>query len=221
MRKLKDIWIFYFGPLLSIPLIAFLCLRGTRSAIGERRERLFVSAILLAMVIALLQTVWFYPHYASPAFAAFLAMLVFGLRGLRSWRWRGRPTGLFLSRAIPLGCAAMTLLPICAQPLGWRLSEWPLQWATGSPPQVHRASIESRILAGNKRALVFVDYSANHDPANEWVYNSPDIEDQLIIWARRVSPASDAALIRHFHDHSIWLIKPDAFPIVLTRCEQP
>jgi hypothetical protein len=176
-----------------------------------------LSAILLVTLIALLQTVWFYPHYAAPAFPALVAMILLGFSELRHFEWKGRPTGLFLSRAIPIGCILMASIPALAHALGWRLSAWPPQWALGIPWNVHSPNIESSVLAHGKKALVFVEYGANHDVGDEWVYNAPDIDQAPIVWAREISPESDAALVRYFHDRSVWVLKPDARPISLTR----
>src|SRR5947209_15694523 len=100
---------FFVGPLLSIPLIAAVrcCRRPIDTEICRKKK--YLGALLLILILGMLQTVWFYPHYAAPAFAAFSTMLVFGLKELRRWQWRRRPSGLFLSRAVPIGCVLMTI----------------------------------------------------------------------------------------------------------------
>jgi hypothetical protein len=215
-RKLKNFWIFFLGPLLSIPFIAFFLARKTKESTEDKRKRKYIGAILLAMLAAAVQVVWFYPHYFAPAFAPFVAMLLLGFRVLRRLHWRGRPVGVFLSRAIPIGCVLMASIPASAHKLGWRLSFWPLQWALGSPPEIHGSNVESSVLAEGKKALVFVEYGPNHDPGYEWVYNDPDINHSQIIWARELGPKSDVALISHFPDRSIWILKPDEHPPLLT-----
>jgi hypothetical protein len=215
-RKLKNIWIFYFGPLFSIPLIAFISTRSKWTS-EERSKARYFTIVLLALLITLFQVVWFYPHYAAPGFAAAVAMLAFGFRNLRFWCWHERPTGLFLSRTIPIGCVLMATIPIAAHPLGWRLSAWPLQWALGSPAAVQTDEIKSRVLTAGQKALVFVQYGPNHDPADEWVYNAPWVDKSPIIWARKVSPESDAVLIRHYPDRTVWLVKTDTHPRALLR----
>lgn len=212
--KMKNIWIFYFGPLLSIPLIAFLGIRNGADA-DDRLKARYYTIILLVLLFALFLEVWFYPHYAAPGFAATLTMLALGLTRLRSRRWRGRSTGLFLSRAVPIGCIVMSVIPIAAHPLGWYLSAWPLQWALGSAPAVQTDEVKSRVLAPGSKALLFVQYGADHDPAEEWVYNAPCIDTSPIIWARKISPSSDAALIQHYPDRTVWLLKPDGHPLLL------
>lgn len=56
--------------------------------------------ILAVSIGALLVEVWFYPHYASPAMAGIIALILQGMRVLRGRCWKGKPSGLFLVRAI-------------------------------------------------------------------------------------------------------------------------
>ena len=221
LRKLKNFWIFFLAPLLSVPFIAFWFALGRRDLSDEKRKTRYISVIFLVTLAAVVQTVWFYPHYFAPAFAPFVGILLLGFRQLRGWHWRGRAFGLFLSRAVPIGCLLMATIPASAHRLGWRLNFWPLQWALGSPAEVQGPAITSSVLAEGKKALVFVEYGKEHDPGFEWVYNEPDLQQSQIIWARRVSPESDAALIRHFRGRSIWILRPDEHPIALTRVHTP
>jgi len=220
-RKFKNFWIFFLGPLLSVSFVAFGFALRRRNALDEKRKARYIGAILLVMVAAAAQIVWFFPHYFAPAFAPFVALLLLGFRQLRHWRWGGRPSGVFLSRAIPIGCLLMASIPASANRLGWRLSFWPLQWALGSPAVIHSPKIQSAVLAEGKKALVFVEYGKGHDPGFEWIYNEPDIRLAPIIWARRVDAKSDAALMERFRDRSIWILRPDEHPAVLVRIRPP
>ncbi len=96
VRKFKNFWIFFLGPLLSVPFIAFWCARKKKDSPDEGIKLRYVRTIFVVMLAATAQAVWFYPHYFAPAFAPFVAVLLLGLRELRRWRWRGQPTGLFL-----------------------------------------------------------------------------------------------------------------------------
>jgi len=115
----------------------------------------------------------------------------------------------------------MATIPASAHQLGWRLNFWPLQWALGSSPEIQGPNIKSSILAGGRKALVFVEYGDKHDPGSEWVYNEPDIQNAQIVWARRVNPRSDAALMRRFRDRSFWVLRPDEHPAALIPLRPP
>lgn len=214
LRKLKNIWIFYLGPLLTIPFI-FVLLPHTENGGNQPPKRKYAILIIACGAIASLQVVWFYPHYLAPVFAPLVACLVLGLRDLRTRTWQGRATGLFLSRAIPLGCVLMIAVPILARSAHGNLIYWPLQWATGSPPEVHPPEMLPRLLKGGRQALVFVEYGPKHDPGFEWVYNDADIDSSSVVWARLTNKASDAALMHHFSGRNIWLLRPDERPFHL------
>jgi hypothetical protein len=214
IRKLKNIWIFFLGPLLTIPFFFSFFGRSWKTSIAERRQR-YSIVIVSVGVLASLQVVWLYPHYLAPVLAPFTALLVFGLQELRTQSWHGRSVGLFLSRALPVGCLLMAALPVVAGPSHQRLLYWPLQWALGSIASVHPPELEARLLADGRKALVFVEYGPEHDPGYEWVYNASNIDASPIVWARSTNPQSDAALIRFFSDRRVWLIKPDERPLVL------
>jgi hypothetical protein len=206
-RKLKDFWTFFFGPLLTIPIAVLFCPR----VIKDQRTRFFIL-ILVAMLGALLAEVWFYPHYASPAMAVILVLILQGMRGLRNWRWKGKPSGLFLVRAIPAACLLMGLVPVTAAAFGFQLNYWPLQWYGGSPDIVQPTRLTAHLIENHRKALIFVRYGPDHDVGEEWVYNKPDINEAPIIWAREIDPESDAALIRAMPNRSVWLFEPDKHP---------
>ncbi len=210
VRKAKNIWIFFCGPLLTIPVLALMFLR-TAEAKKERAKHILWKAALIGASLTLIQVVWFYPHYAAPFFSAWLAMLVYGLQRLRRWRPKARPVGLFLSRMIPAGCLLMAALPAIAYAQHWKLSYWPLQWALGTPRDIHPASLQKKVLQDGKKALIFVHYGPNHDVGEEWVYNSADFQSSPIIWAREVSPESDRALAQYYaaRGRKVWVVYPD------------
>jgi hypothetical protein len=208
LRKLKDFWIFYFGPLLIIPIV-FLFRR--RPVLEDQRTKFFLLIVAM-VVVALLVEVWFYPHYASPAMAVVVALILQGMRALRRWHWKGKPTGLFLVRVIPATIFVMGVIPVTAAAFGIPLSYWPLQWYGGNPDVVQPASLTAPITKSHRKVLIFVRYGPAHDMGDEWVYNAPDIDNAPIVWAREIDPASDAALIREMSNRSVWLFEPDKHP---------
>lgn len=208
LRKIKDFWLFYFGPLLTIPISALL-LRD--STLKDERTKYFLL-ILAVSIGALLVEVWFYPHYASPAMAVIIALILQGMRVLRGWCWKGKPSGLFLVRAIPIACLLMGLVPCGAAALRWNLEYWPLQWYGGTPDLVRPPSLTARLARSHMKALIFVRNNPTHDVADEWVYNEPNLDQAPIVWAREIDTSQDAALIRRFPHRSVWLIEPDKHP---------
>ena len=43
----------------------------------------------------------------------------------------------------------------------------------------------------------------------EWVYNDADIDDQRVIFARSLDPASDAQLLARYPDRQVWQLIVD------------
>lgn len=207
LRKLKDFWLFFAGPLLTIPLLSLYLARDERTK--------FFLLLLGAIMIALLAEVWFYPHYGSPSLCVVVALVLQGMRRLRPCQWRGKPAGIFLVRTIPIAVLLMGVVPVSAAALGLQLSYWPLQWYGGTPDIVQPVTLTSRFRTEPRSALVIVRYGPTHDEGDEWVYNAANIEDAPVVWARETDPGQNAALIRYFHDRSVWLFEPDKHPWVL------
>ena len=192
-------WRFYLGPLLSIPLMTIFFLWRDRTA----RQVLLMAA---AFSLALVGQVWHNPHYAAPATGLVILIVMMGLRRLRLWK---RPVGLWLTRYLPAGCAAMLLIQIVAGresssqvvPGGWR---WP------EDDGVTRA----RLLAGLERShdkhLVFVRYGVRHESGDEWVYNDANIDAARVVWARELDRISNEKLMQYFGDRRVWLVEPDS-----------
>ncbi len=207
LRKIKNLWLFFVGPLLTIPFLALLVQPAPKR---DTRKKFFLL-VVGALTIGLLAEVWFYPHYAAPAMAAIIALLLLGLRRLRTWIWRNKRSGLFLARAVPVACLLMGFIPLAAARFKITLSYWPNQWYGGSPSVVRPASLT----AGLTHALIIVRYGPTHEVGEEWVYNGADIDRSPVVWARETDPAQDAELICYFKDRTVWVLEPDKHRWVL------
>jgi hypothetical protein len=217
--KIGAYWRFYLGPLLSVPLLAAPALWKDRAA---RTAILTVFGFSLFLA----PEVWHNAHYAAPATALVIGIVVFGMRRIRRWRWRGLRIGLHLVRSLPGACAVMLVIQIAAGIpsldggpwAGWR---WP-------PIYTERARIARQLASIPGRHLVFVRYGRNHDPGNEWVYNGADIAGSKIAWARELEPESNTQLRGYFASRRSWLVEPDepsprltAYEFTETPAEQP
>ena len=196
--KLGMSWVFYLGPALTIPLLTL------PRVLNDRRIRwlLFVG---VAGFTGSALVVFFNIHYLAPITSVLLAAVLQGMRHLRVWRWEGRATGLFLTRATVVVSALM--MPVEARMLAARPRPGTLQ-AMG----LERASIieQLRCLPGSQ--LVLVRYKPNHDALVEWVYNAADIDNQKVVWARHMSAAENAELMRYYKHRQVWLLEADQEP---------
>ncbi len=201
--KLVGVWKFYCGPLLTIPLLAFPWILRDK----KMRFPLFAGAFF---ALGLAVETWTMPHYVAPAAGLIYLLLVQCMRHLRLWRWRGRPVGVALVRAIPTIACAMVLLRVGAVVAHAQIEP---AWPRGN---LDRLAITRQLEAIPGRHLVIVSYGPHHDVDWEWVYNAADIDGARIVWARAMSPKEDQELLQYFHDRKVWHVNGDQSP---TRLE--
>jgi hypothetical protein len=208
--KALDLWMFYFGPLFSLPFLAAL-----PWLLGNRRVR-FLWIVFGVMWVGFLGVVYSLPpHYAAPMTALIAALIVQSMRYLRTVEWRGRRMGLSLARAIPVVCALMIGIRVGAGALGIPVGDFPLTWYGGGPGNVVRAGTIRDLESAGGKHLIVVRYAPSHDPGQEWVYNGADIDGSPVVWARAMSAAEDRQLLEYFKDRKAWLLEPDRKPVRL------
>jgi hypothetical protein len=197
--KVAGAWKFYCGPLLTIPLLVFPWILRDK----KMRFPLMAGAFFL---LGLAVETWTLPHYVAPATGLIYLLLLQCMRHLRLWRWRGRPTGVALVRAIPTVACAMVLLRLGAAMAHAQIEP---AWPRGN---LDRVAITSQLEATPGRHLVIVSYGPHHDVDWEWVYNAADIDGARIVWARAMDTERDQELLRYFHDRKVWRLDGDQSP---------
>jgi hypothetical protein len=198
ITKPSMIWVFYFAPALTPPL--FLLPRVLR----DRRIRFLVIAGAVGLASSAL-VIFFQVHYIAPIAPIMLAVLVQGMRHLRTWRFEGKPSGQFLVRAMVVICILM--IPVQVHILA--AVPPPGSWAAIGP---ERVAFETQLQSRPGPHLVLVRYRPDHDPLLEWVYNGADIDGQKVVWARDMGAAKNEELLRYFKDRSAWLLDADDVP---------
>lgn len=195
--KLFNSGSFYIGATFTAAFLAGLW--------ACRRSHFLVAALLFFWAGYLMET-WNFPHYTAPLYPIVLILTMRGFEWLRSFRIKGKPTGLFLTRAMPAAAIALLALPASSV-------------VSGSPAMVSnvdsaaccaisvanlRSTLVEQIAAAPGRHLVLVR-DGPHNPIHfEMVYNEADIDNAKIVWARRLGPARDKALLSHFTDRRVW-----------------
>jgi hypothetical protein len=172
--------VWYYIPLALLPLLW----RDSRVYLG-------VAVMILAIAVSGVYP-FFFPYYIA-AYSCVIYLLV--MRGMMSlFQWRvGRLLGLFLI--------------IGALLMGWR--NVPVKSLLGHNrpvPANLRTQASARLLALGGRHVVFVTYGANHDPTDEWVYNTADIDNSPIVWCRTMGPADDIEVARYYGNRRTWLV---------------
>jgi hypothetical protein len=193
--KLSSWWRFYLGPLLTIPLLAL-------PALFRDRKMRWPLIILSFFILALAVETWVLPHYFAPAAGLLYLLLVQCMRHLRLWTRHGKQLGSGLVRLIGIVAVAMVLLRLVAI-----LAHAPLEpaWPRGN---LDRARVVRELTHMPGQHLVIVDYGPHHDVDHEWVYNSADIDDAKIVWARDMD-AENAELLQYFSSRHVWVLNGD------------
>jgi hypothetical protein len=184
--------------------------------IKDRRVRFLVLSLVVLMAGISIE-IFLIPHYVAPFTVVFYALGLQAMRHLRAWKPEGRPVGAMLVRFSVLVCLAMASLRLFAEPLNFKIREWPAsEWLTSwvGPERfgVRRAEVQARLERLPGKQLVLVRYAPGHDPLDEWVYNLADIDDSKVVWAREMDTANNLELERYYRDRRVWLVEPDATP---------
>jgi len=114
-------WMFYLGGALALPLVvvvATLPYGFSWKDIGSSTR--FLLLVCGIVIVCSMLPLTFLPHYVAPITSALLALPLQAMRRLRPQQWRGRPAGVFITRAVPLICLATLTLQVCANPLHLR-----------------------------------------------------------------------------------------------------
>ena len=134
-----------------------------------------------------------------------VAVIVQGMRHLRTCRWEGKPVGRFLVRAIVV--ISLLMMPVQVRIL--TAQPKPGSWARMGP---ERAAFQRQLESMPGPQLIMVRYKPDHDSLIEWVYNGADIDKQKVVWARDMGPAQNQELLRYYKDRSAWLLDADDIP---------
>lgn len=192
------------------------------------RDRWIQFAVLvLGMIFAVesqLATSWMFPHYLAPVAALFYAVNVAGLRRMFLW---GRSRTADLS-AMPFGSqskdvnasdAAVRFARDGGRPswtpgrlicraiivcLVLKLGVNALEWTKPTRPHLRQQLLAKSEMDSDSKHLVIVSYAPEHSVHDEYVYNSADIDNAHVVWARDMGPAKNERLIQYFSNRKIW-----------------
>jgi hypothetical protein len=214
-------WTFFLGPVLSLPFfvaVATLPYGFSWRRIG--RAARFLLLLCGSVAVGSMLPVWSNPHYAAPITGAVLALVLIAMRRVRALEWRGKPTGVFLTRAIPAICLLLVAVHVIPGPArALPCQEWPAPhptkptWCSPGPANSERVQTLKQLAREPGRQLAIVHYGPSHDIFfHEWVYNRADIDNAQVIFARDMGTARNEELIDYFKDRHVWLVEADATP---------
>ncbi|QDU10220.1 hypothetical protein [Gimesia aquarii] len=188
------------GNLIVFPLGVFLLIIPW--IIKERWGCIAVTIVLLISFIDLFGATFFQPHYLAPVIPLVFFILI---QGARQWRvawWQDRNQGPVLVFGLGLIFVAMSFTKIW---LFTSTPELPAQY----PIALQRSELIEQLKQNQKKDLVFVKYSDDHDPHFEWIYNRANIDDAEVVWAHVLDEESNKKLREYFSDRQVWIINAD------------
>jgi len=205
---------FFAGIALLPPLIM------VRRVFHDRRIR-FLIVCVLVLVAGMSIQVFLLAHYLAPFTAAFYAIGLQCMRHLRVWTPSAKPIGLTLTRLLVSICLLMGIARVYAGPLHIALPEYPASawnflWYGPDHFGTERVRVEDFLRSQPGKQLAIVHYSDQHNPFNEWVYNSADIESSPVIWAREMDAPHNRELVDYYKARTAWLVQPDLYPALVT-----
>ncbi|MGC1616894.1 MAG: hypothetical protein WA765_00250 [Candidatus Acidiferrum sp.] len=193
-EKIARLGVVFFWPgvLFLLPALPF--------AFRDRKMRLPAASLIVA-VVGVFVVIWSAPHYAAPVTCVIYALLAQSVRHLRTWKWKSRPLGLALSRALVILLVLETGVNVARRACD------PMWWTcTGDSSRV---AILQKLLHTPGKHLIMVRYGEEHNIHDEWVFNGADIDGSKVIWARELDEQQNDKLFAYFKDRRIWLVEPD------------
>jgi hypothetical protein len=153
-------------------------------------------------MLGVFSVVWSAAHYAAPITGILYLLIVQAIRHLRTMRWRDRPIGVALSRALFLCLVFDTIFYVAHGVCD------PLFWPCEGDPS--RAAIEKKLEHTPGKHLIVVRYSEDeHNIHDDWVYNGAEIDGAKVLWAREMNAEQNAKLLDYFKDRKVWIVTPD------------
>jgi hypothetical protein len=198
-RTVKASIYFFLWPELCLPLLALPWI------LRDRRVRFLMIQAAICL-FALMLVTWFSPHYLGPLTATAFALVLQGMRHVRLWHFGGRPVGVGLTRMAVLSAAILA-------PFNQIGEMTPFE----KPDDIaYRVRFIDQLDHMPGKHLVVVRYSPQHYVLREWVYNSADIDNSKVVWAREIPGVSLQPLFDYFRGRQVWLVEPDSTPPRLT-----
>jgi hypothetical protein len=212
--KALVVWLFYFGPVLTMPFAVWLLTRPRGVFWKSFTPQIRFILILCAVTyVSIMLTIYIgQPHYAAPLTATFYILILLVMRDLWHWQSQGKPSGRFLVRSVPVICVILFLTRAAAPALHVTPKpSWVRTWCSEDWQNLERARILKQLEKTPGEHLVIVRYHPGHDfILDEWVFNNADIDGSRVVWARDMGDAANEELLRYFSGRHVWLVEPDA-----------
>ena len=219
LAKGLTIWLFFFGPILSLPVLACLAIRRVTSLSWRP---IFLLSICASTFLGSALTIHVgHPHYVAPLTIVCYLVVLLSMKSVQQWQWRNRPSGVFLIRMVPILCVLMFLVRTAVPLAGVTIRPSGIRtWCSLDRQNLRRAAVLKKLEISAGEHVVIVRYTPDHNFIDdEWVFNNADIDGSKVIWARDMG-AQNTELVQYFRERKIWLLEPDYNPVRLSAYVQ-
>ncbi len=197
--KIEFYYDFYLWPLMELAL--FACLAMLKS----QRVRLLAIS-LLGLFAGLLIEQWpLNPHYSAPGLCLVVAIMLYGLRLLHTWKPRDLPVGPMLAKSVVLCFALWVMVPAAVK----AFNPYMLGVYEEMPSNVDRVRLQDQLESKPGQHILLVHNRLSASGLFDWVYNEPDLNTAKIIWARDMGEEANEQLIRAYPNRQVWIVDQD------------
>ena len=211
LTRLGIIGSFYFGAVFMLPLLFAIGILP----LGFSWRKLSINTRLLlavsaTVILANLLPIGYLPHYTSPITCAILALVLVAMRRIQAFEWQGKPSGLFINRAVPSICVLLLVLRVALP--GWAKNRIP-DWCYLTASNNRRAEVLWKLRKYPGPQLAIVHHNPDMDEGFDgWVFNRADLHSAKVIWAHDMGPEKNRELIDYFRGRKVWLVDGDSTP---------
>jgi len=187
------------------PLLLIAAMLGIRAWVKFRLSELnVVISALLLLIVGASTVVWMFPHYLAPGLPLLLILAIEGIRRAKiSIRQsHGNRNRIFQGLVLAYGALFISQ---CA----FRVANAEDVWSA------ERTRIIASLEQQPGKHLIVVQYTSEHSPHEEWVYNKADIDAASVVWARDLGTLENARLLNCFSDRNVWTLQSDTAPATL------
>ncbi|MGE4606588.1 MAG: hypothetical protein AAEJ52_07600 [Myxococcota bacterium] len=185
---------FFLSPFLAVTMLMLPWI--------VRSPRMRFALVAVALVFAATLALPWEPraHFLAPVGSLLFLLALQGLRQLYQSRRVGRiAVGVIVAGHVLLFVAAVLRYPEVEPPA----------WTT------ERVHIVERLEAERGNQLVLVQYSQDHSPHEEWVWNAADIDSAKVVWARTTTAEATDEIRAYFAPRRAWTLHADVRPAPL------
>jgi len=207
----------HFAPLLTVAFVGCffsLSFHRRRSWLsqnvlisGSAPPRRYLAFTFLLVFIGLFAVVWWpLSSYPAPLLVSFFGLAFLGIRYIGTARPRNYRLGRYWARGLVLAAILSSLINVPHAIHKANRVQYPMPWNEERDRVIHQLENQP------EKSLVLVNYAPMHDPAQEWVYNTPDIDAQKIVFARALGATKDCDLVHYYQDRNVWFAEVGADP---------